>query len=771
MQITARFVRPVLPSTTAQTELMRVDYDAWVEGDIPTTDNLLATLETGSGSCTFDDGWSVTGAGNLKVAGSAIHWFEFGNDIDGNPRTAHDYHYWSRYVRIGGAGTSTAWFAGVTNGTASAWACQIGLTSGSKLEIRDADTGTGTGAATGTVTYSTGQIVRMELKVGNGVQTWAIFGNDTASTDTDDALEVITCNCTATTFLRNRVGLFNTLSTGAATGDLWHVNFDGSSGSVTASSAGASTMTGSGSLTYQSVSSVEYLHVNGTGAHVLRKNFTAVASLYTVLELGLTTAPGTNDVVTFQAYDSSSVVSWQVLITTGGKIKIRNNNNGTGANTATSTNSLPSAAAARQLHITASGSTLTCILKNGGTTVETISCTIDDDSYTGVAVGLIGGAPTTAIDLRYSYLDVDSTALPTGSGATNLDIRFDRDWSSSDAMPAPLPVKGPTGDFTVSSNLVPSYGCWLGSSTPFGSQAGSTLAGLRDFQDVTGSDPDICKFYKRGAWTGKPSTAEASQITADKRRRLVMYGWKIAASNESYSLTEIANGDLDDRIRTAAQGAKEYGHLFWLTLYHEYDNNFSERTGNTHPSTAEKTAYRNMFKHVHTVFREEGCKNARFVWNVTGFSTWQVDYPDLYPGDDYVDWVAIDPYAHTTDSDFAAGVDGNGGYTWMAVTRVGLGHAKKPIMLAEYGIDRRTAADPDVPGSGATGMTDAKRKAHIETMAEQAKDQFPELKAIIYWNFFTKNGDYRFSSSNTASAAYGTMASNSYFNLDTTKAS
>src|SRR5205823_6909101 len=94
-------------------------------------------------------------------------------------------------------------------------------------------------------------------------------------------------------------------------------------------------------------------------------------------------------------------------------------------------------------------------------------------------------------------------------------------------------------------------------------------------------------------------------------------------------------------------------------------------------------SYIAMWRHVHDVFVEEGATNVRWVWSPN------VDYPGatpfeaMYPGDDYVDWVALDGYNW----------GGSNGYTpWRSFTGVfGASYFRlarlttKPLMIAEVG--------------------------------------------------------------------------------------
>lgn len=118
----------------------------------------------------------------------------------------------------------------------------------------------------------------------------------------------------------------------------------------------------------------------------------------------------------------------------------------------------------------------------------------------------------------------------------------------------------------------------------------------------------------------------------------------------------IANGQYDSYIHTWANKMKVflsgtdglYGtaddRRAYLRLGHEMNGNWypwAAAMGANSP-----TDYINMWKHVHAIFSSKGIENTRLQWvwcvnneDVGGFSA-----ESFYPGDAYVDWIAIDGY-------------------------------------------------------------------------------------------------------------------------------
>jgi cellulose synthase (UDP-forming) len=87
-------------------------------------------------------------------------------------------------------------------------------------------------------------------------------------------------------------------------------------------------------------------------------------------------------------------------------------------------------------------------------------------------------------------------------------------------------------------------------------------------------------------------------------------------------------------VRSFAREAARYGEPFLLRPAHEPTNawyGWAPEHGNSPED------YRAFWSHVHQIFREEGARNALFVWNPYGLSdhAW-------FPGASRVDWIGLD---------------------------------------------------------------------------------------------------------------------------------
>ncbi|MFL7791536.1 MAG: glycoside hydrolase family 26 protein [Anaerolineae bacterium] len=115
------------------------------------------------------------------------------------------------------------------------------------------------------------------------------------------------------------------------------------------------------------------------------------------------------------------------------------------------------------------------------------------------------------------------------------------------------------------------------------------------------------------------------------------------AFQPNYSLQSIAAGDHDAYIRSWAQGAKAAGVPIVIRFAHEQSTEPGVRSW--YPWQGDPEGYRAAFRHIVSVFREEGASNVKFLWSAMWLNGWASDY---YPGGDVVDFVGTTVLNHGT---------------------------------------------------------------------------------------------------------------------------
>ncbi|MGW0483875.1 glycoside hydrolase family 26 protein [Nonomuraea sp. NPDC003214] len=309
------------------------------------------------------------------------------------------------------------------------------------------------------------------------------------------------------------------------------------------------------------------------------------------------------------------------------------------------------------------------------------------------------------------------------------------------------PVVATPPECAVTSRLIPSCGAWWGIAPEIFTGAGVTRA-LENAEHRMGAKADILHVYHRGRELF-PTDEEIRLARDPARPRLLLINWK---PSFGHTWAEIADGAIDSRIdRLARYLRRTFPERFFLTIHHEPENDVDAAAG----SGMRAGDYAEMFRHVVLRLRERGVKNAVTVMTYMGAPNWASKpwFEELYPGDDVVDWVAMDPYADGRVQDFGTLVNKTredfdewpGFYRWMQWRFPG-----KPVMVAEWGVFER-ADDP------------AFKRAFYESVRRQIR-RYPQIKALVYFDSpHAPRGNTSFDTEPTADRAFTELARDPHF--------
>jgi hypothetical protein len=319
--------------------------------------------------------------------------------------------------------------------------------------------------------------------------------------------------------------------------------------------------------------------------------------------------------------------------------------------------------------------------------------------------------------------------------------------------PAPTEPTTPAGKCVTGELLVPTCGVLWGAAAG-GFTDNPRDAELKKWEQTSGRTASIYHTYHKGDEVF-PTNAEIAMTRDPARPRVLLLNWKIAYGS---SWAKVAAGQQDARIdKFAAHVKATYNEKFFLVLNHEPENDVIARAGSGW--TAKDFAA--MYRHTILRLRAKGVDNAINVMAYMGNEKWmsQSWWKDIYPGDDVVDWLGLDSYVSAEKGayhfgQFADLLDrkGNTGPTWYdwATTQ----HAKKPIMIAEWGVYHRTSVKVD------------KSAGYNSVLPELAKR--PAIKAIVYFDTESDDqGDRNISISSTKPGleAFRKLAANPIFNV------
>jgi beta-mannanase len=255
----------------------------------------------------------------------------------------------------------------------------------------------------------------------------------------------------------------------------------------------------------------------------------------------------------------------------------------------------------------------------------------------------------------------------------------------------------------------------------------------RNWEAQLGRRFDIVHFYHQ--WTHSFPTTEERALAAEGRMLLI--NWKSPGSWPA-----VADGSQDAQITATATRLKAFGRKMFLVFHHEPENDI--------PGVGQPADYARAFRRVVDTFRSVGADNVIFVWNMMGYVDGHGDiYPTLYPGDQYVDWIAYDPYnwygcrSGSKPRSFAEIT--RSFYDWTAAHAPG-----KPLMLAEYGLQEQPAGSPS-------------KAEWFRDQLTQLKTTRTRIKALVYFNSL-HNCDWRITSSSSSVAAYHQVGQDGFLN-------
>lgn len=204
----------------------------------------------------------------------------------------------------------------------------------------------------------------------------------------------------------------------------------------------------------------------------------------------------------------------------------------------------------------------------------------------------------------------------------------------------------------------------------------------------------------------------------------------------------IISGEHDAYIRQWARAAKAAGGTVLVRFAHEINNSYFPWSVNSFDNSP--GTFKNAWRHVVDIFRQEGANNVKWVWSVVKKSCAGGcnPYSEVYPGDDYVDIMGFSAYNWGSEN----------GKSWTSmyesawrVTENLREISNKPIMMAE-------TASNSVGGNKPEWIRDGYRAVY---------HRLPDVDAIVYLNADLRNvghPDWRLTSPAGAMAAYSEIA-------------
>jgi hypothetical protein len=293
-----------------------------------------------------------------------------------------------------------------------------------------------------------------------------------------------------------------------------------------------------------------------------------------------------------------------------------------------------------------------------------------------------------------------------------------------------IPQAGASDRASPGSIWVPAHGALLGAYVePKGWTQAQVRAAIRRLERTMGRKLAIDSHY--ASWGSEfPGRAVGWDFSND---RVPMY------SGMAYSTAEINSGSQDEYIRSRAKAVHRLDEHLLIRWFPEMDAVAHQALYGS------PTAFRKAWRRIVRIFREEGARNAEFVWcpNAYAFETGRAQ--PFYPGDGYVNWICADGYnwSPRLPGDRPGGKWHPFRVLFSDFYKFGLAHHKRMI----------------VGETGAQESTSGRKATWISRISRALRTRYPKIKAVVYFDAIgSSNGggtyNWRLDTSSSALAGW-----------------
>jgi hypothetical protein len=201
-------------------------------------------------------------------------------------------------------------------------------------------------------------------------------------------------------------------------------------------------------------------------------------------------------------------------------------------------------------------------------------------------------------------------------------------------------------------------------------------------------------------------------------------------ADKVFTLDAINAGKFDDDLKTWAAGAKAFGAPLLVEWGTECNGDWFAWNGKWNGGAQGPAKFVSAWRHIVKLMRDAGAANITWVWHVDSSDDPDVKwnrFENYYPGDDYVDWLAVSAYGAQTPTEKEPAMRIRD-LLDAAYPRLAAVSAGKPIILAEFGCTR---GNPKV--DAAAWARDA--------LADILSHRWPRICGFCWWNESWENDD------------------------------
>ena len=313
--------------------------------------------------------------------------------------------------------------------------------------------------------------------------------------------------------------------------------------------------------------------------------------------------------------------------------------------------------------------------------------------------------------------------------------------------------------------------CYTGAFLGWGEYEDNvTLRGLREFETLSGRRAALVPFsvfFGRGGENFSSNLKVIEEYGAVPIVRLMPWGppYWVPGYESEYDLRLIVQGEFDDFISGIAKEIRAFPWGVIVTFGPEMNGDWfpwsgvyqggGKRDGFGDPDAYDgPELFRAAYRHVVDLFRQEGCKNVYWLFQVNYDSVPEVQWNSpllYYPGDSYVDVLGLSIYGEQYQDEPWVSFDV---IAQEALEGVKVLLDKKPLILPEWGVGEWPPHD--------------KAKWYREALERLSDPGGPFRAAVIYSDAWENDdgtiSDLRIDSSKEALEAYRSGIEAPYFN-------
>ncbi len=258
---------------------------------------------------------------------------------------------------------------------------------------------------------------------------------------------------------------------------------------------------------------------------------------------------------------------------------------------------------------------------------------------------------------------------------------------------------------------------------------GGSASTLDNYATMVGRKPDIFLVFRN---MGGPMLYSSEITNLRNRGETPMVTLEPYISGGVASFADIAAGKYDSYFKKEADAIRGLNMTVMVRFAHEMNLLSSDWAAGKVGNTA--AGYVEAWRHIVTVFRTEGANNVKWVWAPN------VDYGgrpfnQFYPGDEWVDYTALD------------------GYNW-GTSSGGSFQTFSKIFLSSYTTITQLSSKPVIVTETAASETGGNKASWIEeTYFETIPQKMPRVAGVIWFND-NKERDWRVESSQSSLDAY-----------------